>query len=402
MEVVIAWQQEFKSLVKRIYPRFARSQSRQQARSYLQGLLSQVERKNGWQLAESVGQSSPYNLEQFLYRAKWSADEVRDDLRAYVVEQLGDPKAVLVIDETGFPKKGTHSVGVQPQYCGTVGRVTNCQIGVFLAYASSKGQALLDRALYLPESWTNDRERCRKAGVPEEVEFATKPELARQMLERALTAQVPARWVTGDSVYGGHIPLRNWLEAHPIGYVLGLSPKDSLLTLKNWPQRVSHWLADLPDEGWSRLSAGEGSQGPREADWLRLPLADPKTPGWKRWLLLRRSLSDPTEVTPYICFAPAETTLESLVQVAGTRWTVECCFETTKQEVGLDEYEVRSYQGWYRHITLACLAHAFLAVLRAKGLDPLAEAEQAAAEKKTTSQPSSLASFKARRGLISL
>jgi SRSO17 transposase len=401
MEVIIAWQQEFKSLVKRIFPRFARSQSRKQASQYLQGLLSQVERKNGWQLAESLGQSTPYNIEQFLYRAKWSADEVRDDLRAYVVEHLGDPGAVLVIDETGFLKKGSHSVGVQVQYCGTVGRVTNCQIGVFLAYASVKGQSLLDRALYLPESWTNDRERCRKAGVPDTVGFATKPELARQMIARALTAQVPAAWVTGDSVYGGHYPLRNWLEGYPIGYVLAVSPKDTLLNLRRWPQRVSTWLADLPTEGWSRLSAGEGSQGPREYDWLRLPLADPKTPGWKRWLLFRRSLSDPTEVTPYICFAPADTPLETLVQVAGTRWTVESCFETTKQEVGLDEYEVRTYQGWYRHITLACLAHAFLAVLRAKGLDPLVEAEKAEAEKKTKPQPSSLTTFKARRGLIS-
>jgi hypothetical protein len=186
-----------------------------------------------------------------------------------------------------------------------------------------------------------------------------------------------------------------------MGYVLGLSPKDTLLNLKRWPQRVSEWLADLPTEGWRRLSAGEGSQGPREYDWLGLPLADPKTPGWKSWLLLRRSLSDPTEVTPYICFAPANTPLESLVQVAGTRWRVKCCFETTKQEVGLDEYEVRSYQGWYRHITLACLAHAFLAVLRAKGLDPLVEAAKSAAdEKKKNPPPSSLASFKARRGLI--
>jgi SRSO17 transposase len=364
-------------------------------------LLSQVERKNGWQLAESLGQSSPYALQQFLYRAEWSADEVRDDLRAYVVEQLGTAEAVLVIDETGFPKKGDHSVGVQKQYCGTVGRVTNCQIGVFLAYASVKGQSLLDRALYLPESWTSDRERCRKAGVPDEVEFATKPELARQMIEGALRAEVPARWVTGDSVYGGHIPLRNWLEAQPIGYVLALSPKDRVLNQKNWPQRVSQWLTDLPTTGWGRLSAGEGSQGPRESDWLRLPLADPKTPGWNRWLLLRRSLSDPTEVTPYLCFAPADTPLDTLVQVAGIRWTVEGCFETTKQEVGLDDYEVRSYQGWYRHITLACFAHAFLAVLRSQGLDPLAEAQQPEAEKKTTLPPSSLANFKARRGLIS-
>lgn len=398
MDVLTTWREEFDQLMRRLKNRFAHSQSREWAAAYLQGLLSQVQRKNGWQLAETVGATTPYGLQQFLYRAKWNPDDIRDDLRAYVVEHLGDPAAVLVIDETGFVKPGEQSVGVQAQYCGTVGRVTNCQVGVFVVYASTKGATFLDRALYLPESWTNDPERCRKAGVPDEVEFATKPELAQQMIEPAVEAGVPAAWVTGDSVYGGHSGLRNWLEARPLAYVLGVSPKDTLINLDWLPQRVSTWLADLPTAGWTRLSAGDGSKGPRIYDWLRLPLYDPPVAGWKRWLLLRRSLSDPTKVTPYVCFAPAETSLEELVRVAGTRWTVETGFESTKQEVGLDEYEVRSYQGWYRHITLACLAHAFLTVLRAHGLDPLAETE-----KKTESvpQPSSLATFKARRGLIS-
>lgn len=398
MDVLTTWREEFDQLMRRLKNRFAHSQSREWAAAYLQGLLSQVQRKNGWQLAETVGATTPYGLQQFLYRAKWNPDDIRDDLRAYVVEHLGDPAAVLVIDETGFVKQGEQSVGVQAQYCGTVGRVTNCQVGVFVVYASAKGATFLDRALYLPESWTNDPERCRKAGVPDEVEFATKPELAQQMIERAVEAGVPAAWVTGDSVYGGHSGLRNWLEARPLAYVLGVSPKDTLINLDWLPQRVSTWLTDLPTAGWTRLSAGDGSKGPRIYDWLRLPLYDPPVAGWKRWLLLRRSLSDPTKVTPYVCFAPAETSLEELVRVAGTRWTVETGFESTKQEVGLDEYEVRSYQGWYRHITLACLAHAFLTVLRAHGLDPLAETE-----KKTESvpQPSSLSTFKARRGLIS-
>jgi SRSO17 transposase len=398
MDVIPEWQQEFKSLMQRLKHRFAHSQSRDWAAAYLQGLLSQVQRKNGWQLAETVGATTPYGIQQFLYRAKWNPDDIRDDLRHYVVEHLGDPAAVLVIDESGFVKKGPHSVGVQVQYCGTVGRTTNCQVGVFLLYASSTGATFLDRALYLPESWTNDRPRCRQAGVPDEVEFATKPELAWQMIERAVEAGVPAAWVTGDSVYGGHSWLRNWLEARPLGYVLALSPKDTLINLQWVSQRVSTWLADLPSEGWRRLSAGDGSKGPRLYDWLRLPLYDPPVVGWKRWLLLRRSLSDPTQVTPYVCFAPADTALEELVRVAGTRWTVETGFESTKQEVGLDEYEVRTYQGWYRHITLACLAHAFLTVLRAHGLDPLAEIE-----KKTLPLPpsGSLATFKAKRGLIS-
>lgn len=397
MEVIANWQQEFGVLMERLKPRFVHLQSRKWLVAYVQGLLSNVPRKNGWQLAETVGATTPYGLQQFLYRAKWAADDIRDDLHAYVVEQLGDPAAVLVIDETGFVKKGPYCVGVQVQYCGTVGRTTNCQVGVFLAYASSKGATFLDRALYLPESWTSDRPRCCKAGVPDDVEFATKPELAQHMLQRAVEAGVPAAWVTGASVYGGHSGLRNWLESRQLAYVLALSPKDTLINLQWWPQRVSTWLADLPSEDWVCLSAGDGSKGPRLYDWLRLPLYNPAVVGWQRWLLLRRSLTDPTQVTPYVCFAPVETSLTQLVRVAGTRWTIENGFESTKQEVGLDEYEVRSYQGWYRHITLACLAHAFLTVLRAHGLDPLAEPE-----KKTVSNPqlSSLATFKARRGLI--
>jgi SRSO17 transposase len=398
MDVIPEWQQEFKRLMQRLKSRFAHSQSRDWAAAYLQGLLSNMPRKNGWQLAESVGATTPYGIQQFLYRAKWNPDDIRDDLRHYVIEHLGQPEAVIVIDETGFVKKGPHSVGVQVQYCGTVGRTTNCQVGVFLAYASAKGQTFLDRALYLPQSWTKDPDRCRQVGVPDELEFATKPELARQMLQRAVQAGVPVTWVTGDSVYGGHWPLRHWLEAQPVAYVLAVSPKDTLLNRQGWPYLVKTWLADLPSQGWRRLSAGAGSKGPRLYDWLRLPLADPPVAGWQRWLLLRRSLSDPTDLTPYVCFAPAETSLEDLVRVAGTRWTVENNFETTKQEVGLDEYEVRTYQGWYRHITLACLAHAFLTVLRAHGLDPLTEPEK---KTTTTQRPSSLSTFKAKRGLMS-
>jgi SRSO17 transposase len=359
-------------------------------------LLSNIPRKNGWQLAEQVGDRTPYGLQQFLYRATWDADEVRDDLQVYVRQQLGDPQAVLVVDESGFVKKGAHSVGVGAQYCGCVGRVTNCQVGVFLTYATGQGHTFLDRALYLPESWTADRERCRAAGVPDEVAFATKPELAQQMLARALAAGVVAKWVTADSVYGGHYLLKHWLERAPIGYVLALSPKDTVLDTRGMPQRVSTYLADLPPTGWQRLSAGQGSKGERWYDWLSLPLAAPTLAGWQRWLLVRRSLIDPADLTAYVCFGPADTTLPEMVQVAGTRWTVEQCFEGAKQQVGLDEYEVRSYQGWYRHITLACLAHAFLTVLRAHGLDPLADQGQ-----KKTSPPSSLAAFKARRGLTS-
>jgi SRSO17 transposase len=296
-----------------------------------------------------------------------------------------------VVDETGFLKKGDKSAGVQPQYSGAAGRTANAQIGVFLTYASSRGHTFLDRALYLPASWTDDRERCRAAGIPDEVAFATKPAQAQAMLERALGAGVPAAWVTADSVYGDVKYLRVWLEARPIGYVLAVSGKDTVVG-PDWQQRrISAYLADPPTAGWQRLSAGDGAKGPRWYDWVRLPLIAPLVDGWERWVLLRRSVADPTEVTPYVCFAPTGTTLAELARVAGTRWTVEICFEAAKQEVGLDEYEVRSWTGWHRHITLACLAHAFLTVVRAHGVDPLAE------PKKGDRLSGSLARFRASR-----
>lgn len=398
METIANWAEAFDELVERIGGRFSRSEARERARAYLQGLLSNIPRKNGWQLAEILGDETPYGLQQFLYRAKWGADEVRDDLRRYVIEQLGDPESVLVVDETGFLKKGNRSVGVQVQYCGSVGKITNCQVGVFLTYANRQGHTFLDRALYLPESWSQDRPRCRAAGVPDEVTFATKPELAQQMLERTVKAGVPAQWVTADSVYGGNAKLCYWLESVELGYVLAVSPKDTVLNLDWRPVRVSHLLNQLPQDGWQRLSAGAGSKGERWYDWFWLPLYDRDLEGWQRGLLVRRSLSDPTKLTPYVWFAPLSTPLTKLVSVAGTRWSVEQCFEGAKQEVGLDQYEVRSYQGWYRHITLACLAHAFLTVLRAYGLDPLTDATP---KKSPPTQPSSLATFKARRGLTS-
>lgn len=391
MTAIAAWTEDFSALVTRIGPRFARAEARGHAADYLQGLLSHTERKNGWQLAETVGDATPYGIQQFLYRAAWDPDAVRDDLRAYVVEHLGDPQGILVIDETGFLKKGEKSVGVQRQYSGTAGRRENCQIGVFLTYASPRGHTFLDRALYLPASWTDDRDRCRAAGIPDEVAFATKPAQAQAMLERALDAGVPAAWVTADSVYGDVKYLRVWLEARPIGYVLAVSGKDTVWEAGWRQRRIGAYLAEPPPEGWARLSAGDGAKGPRYYDWLRLPLAAPLVAGWQRWVLLRRSVADPTEITAYVCFCPAGTTLADLVQVAGARWTVEICFEAAKQEVGLDQYEVRSWTGWYRHVTLACLAHAFLTVVRAHGVDPLGAAEKGGPPRR------SLARFRASR-----
>jgi SRSO17 transposase len=381
---------------RRLAPYFERAEPRRRALAYLRGLLSPAERKNSWQLAEVSGDATPYGLQHLLRRALWDPEAVRDELRAYLIEHLGDTNAVLVIDETGFLKKGRHSAGVARQYSGAAGRIDNCQIGVFVAYASRHGQALLDRELYLPREWTDDPGRCRQAGIPEERRFATKPQLAQAMLQRILAAGVPARWVTGDSVYGDDRRLRMGLEAQPHAYVLAVSGKEYVWL--DWYQRqVKTVLAALPEDGWSRLSAGDGTKGPRWYDWRWLSLAEPLEPGWCRGLLVRRSISDPRELQAYVVFAPQDTLLEQVVRVAGTRWTVESCFEAGKGEVGLAHDEVRSWTGWYRHITLAMWALALLTVLRAGAI-------AVAALKKSLpppQRPSSLAAFKAGRGLRS-
>jgi SRSO17 transposase len=392
VDTVRAWLLELTEVERRIGARFPRWDARRRAGAYLRGLLSPVERKNGWQLAEVNGDDTPYGVQHLLGRAIWDADAVRDDLRGYVMAHLGTPEGVMVIDETGFLKKGRHSAGVARQYSGTAGRVENCQIGVFLAYASAWGQALLDRALYLPKEWTNDRERCALAGIPPERAFATKPALARSMLEQAFLAGVGARWVTGDSVYGDDRRLRMWLEEDEHAYVLAVSGKEYVW--RGWRQeQVKTVLATLPEEGWTRCSAGAGAKGPRWYDWSWLPLAAPIQPAWRRWLLVRRSISQPTELTAFVVFAPQATTVAEAVPVAGTRWTIESSFEAAKGDVGLDHYEVRSWTGWYRHITLAMWAYALLAVVRARHLQELP------LPKKMLSQAplNSLAAFKAAR-----
>jgi SRSO17 transposase len=351
-------------VARRLAPYFARSESRQRVMAYLRGLLSEAERKNSWQVAEVCGEPTPYGFQYLLSRADWDAEAVRDELRHYVMQHLGDPNGVLVLDETGFLKKGQHSAGVARQYSGTAGKVENCQIGVFLSYTSPLGHALLDRELYLPRAWTEEGERCRQAGIPTDRAFATKPQLARQMLARAFAAGVPAQWVTGDSVYGGDRRLRLWLEGRPQPYVLAVSSKE-YVGLGSQQRHVKTLLASLPPEGWTRLSAGDGTKGPRWYDWRWLPLAAPQAAGWGRWLLVRRRLSTPTELTAYVVFAPHTTSLPEVVRVAGSRWTVESGFEEAKGEVGLDHYEVRSWTGWYRHITLAMWALALLTVMRA-------------------------------------
>ena len=356
----VDWARGLDELVERIAPRFRRIEPRRRVRAYLAGLLSPVDRKNGWQLAEHAGDRTPDAVQEFLARMRWDADQVRDDLRAYVVAQLGDAEGVLVLDETGFVKKGMKSVGVQRQYSGTAGRIENCQIGVFLSYASRHGHALIDRALYLPEVWADDPARRRAAGVPETTAFATKPQLGRQMLISAFAADLPCRWVTGDSVYGADYALRRCIEKSGRGYVLAVTSRQRLGF-----KTVADWLEDVPRNGWQRLSAGDGAKGPRLDDWAYLPCdwLDAAS-GWRKGLLIRRKLAHPEVFTFSLTLAPEAAGLSDLVRVAGTRWTIEACFEAAKGEVGLDQYEVRSWTGWHRHITLAMLAHAYLAVLR--------------------------------------
>ena len=351
------WATGLEAIVGWIAPRFGRVEPRRRALAYLRGLLSAAERKNSWQLAEQAGDRTPDGMQDFLSRVHWEAELVRDDLRAYVAAHLGDEQAVL--DESGFLKKGDKSCGVQRQYSGTAGRIENCQIGVFLSYASRHGQALIDRALYLPHSWAADRLRRLGAGVPETVVFMTKPKLGAAMLKRAFAAGMPCAWVVGDSVYGADYELRRCIEQHGRGYIMTVTSAQRL-----GYKPVADWLEEVAAKAWQRLSAGAGAKGPRLYDWAYLPYRAAVAPGWQKGLLIRRKIKQPSEFTFYLTLSPTTTTLAELVQVAGRRWTVEVCFEAAKGEVGLDQYEVRSWTGWHRHITLAMLAHAYLAVLR--------------------------------------
>ena len=364
------WAVGLSALHQRIGKHFVRAEPRQLAYDYLQALLSPIERKNGWQIAEHVGAATPDGVQRLLATAHWDADHVRDDLRSYVVEHLGHPEAVLVIDETGFLKKGTKSVGVKRQYSGTAGRIENCQIGVFLAYASPWGRTFLDRELYLPEEWATDAERRNEAGVPPAVAFATKPQIARRMLARACQAGVPAAWVTADSVYGGDFTLRKELTERKQRYVVAVSSTQALWVWDNGvPQQrsIREVVARVAPNAWVQLSAGDGAKGPRVYDWTWGVVRESAfQEGWLEWWVARRSVSDPTDIAYYLACAPADTVLQTIVQVAGTRWAVEESLETAKGEMGLDQYEVRKWTGWYRHITLALLAHAFLTVTRAQ------------------------------------
>lgn len=345
--------------------RFGRAEPRRTAREFVLGLLSPVERKNCWWLAERAGHGDPQAMQRLLRAAVWDADAVRDDLRAFVAARLGDPAGVLICDETGFLKKGTGSVGVQRQYSGTAGRIENSQVGVFLSYAAARGRALIDRRVYLPRSWTDDPARCAAAGIPAGVEFATKPVLALEMITKAVAATVPAAWVASDEAYGDNGAFRAGVAKLGLGYVLAVSCDHQIPV---WPGgkrrlRADHIAAAVPAGAWHRISAGAGSKGPRWYDWA---WASVHQPGHS--LLIRRG-SDGT-LAFYRCWSPAPVPLSTLVRVAGTRWAVEEGFQAAKGQVGLDHYQVRTWTGWHRFITLAMLALAFLMTCAAAAAPP--------------------------------
>jgi SRSO17 transposase len=356
-----AWSESFNEMFMQVAGVFSNARVRRHGRAYLLGLLSRSERKNSWQLAEFAGDASPDGLQRLLNFSPWDEDAARDALARYVARSMGDLAAVLAVDETGFLKKGRMSAGVARMYTGTAGRVENCQVGVFAAYVTPDGgRALVDRELYLPEKWAGDRDRCRAAGIGEEVAFATKPKLAEKMIARARDAGIPFAWVAGDEVYGGNPGLRSWLEEQEIAYVMATACND-MIPVAGGGMQAGGLAALVPKAGWQRLSCADGSKGPRLYDWA-LVAAD--SPGHR--LLVRRSLQPgekgQLELAFFRCWSPWPVTLAELVAVAGARWGVEDCFAEAKREAGLDHYQVRKYRAWYRHVTLAMLAHAFLAV----------------------------------------
>jgi SRSO17 transposase len=384
------WGVDFLRFCARFADVFRRKEPRAQAIKYLRGLMAPVPRKNSWQVAEAVGDAIPDATQRLLYRAQWSADAARDRLLRYTIEMFGEEDGIGVVDETGFIKKGTHSVGVKRQYSGTAGKIENCQIGTFLSYATAKGHVLLDRRLYLPEEWAKDPKRREEAKIPADVVFQTKPEQAMAMLEAAWQAGMPMRWVTGDEVYGDSTELRGLVARHERWYVLAVQaltpiwttrppvmepavqkrgrPRTKARLAEGAPlaTTVKQVVARWHESRWQRLTVAEGEKGLITYDWAcqRVVESSGGLPERDAWLLARRSISNPTDIAYYLSNAPVDMPLLKLAQVASTRYTVEQCIEEAKGETGLDDYEVRFWHSWYRHITLSMMAHTWLASVR--------------------------------------
>ena len=367
------WASSLRDVKARMRPLFTQERVAASASSFLDGLLSTEPRKTGWMRAEAAGDPGPWRQQAILGRGRWDADALRDIVRDYAVETLAEADAVLVLDETGFLKKGNASCGVARQYTGSAGKITNCQIGVFAAYVSRHGHAFIDWALYLPRAWTSNAARLAAAHVPSDVRFATKPQLGARMIARAIAAGVPFAWVTADTVYGvGAVEMA--LRKAGKGYVLGVSSDHQFHSWDREPV-IGGTAEDIAQQlelsAWQRLSAGDGTKGPRLYDWAYLELADLEAAEfsgtsdglWTRGLLIRRSISD-GEMAYFATWCPAGTGIETLVAVEGRRWAVEQGFEVAKSELGLDHNETRSWHGWHRHVSLVMLALAMLTTIR--------------------------------------
>jgi len=376
------WALSLRQVHQRLAPHFARPEVRQHALLYLQAILSDIPRKNGWQIAEHARQARPYGMQRLLSRAVWDEAGVRDELRTLVCQTLSPPGSavdeppfpILVLDESGFPKRGRHSAGVGPQYCGATGQVENCQVGVFLSYVTARGHALIDRELYLPEDWCCDLPRRQAAHIPETVSFQTKPELAQLMVQRAQAAHLPIRWVVADTVYGHCPDLRVFLQEQGYAYALAV-PSTEVVCVQTRAGILLSDVASIAHQGlrardWQRLSASQGTKGERLFDWARLPVMHAGTVDGRNFLVIRRCLDDPDELAYYLVYAPLDTPLSIIVQSIGARWHIEEDLQATKA-LGLDQYEVRSYRGWYRHITLVLLAYAFLVSICLQAPRPL-------------------------------
>jgi SRSO17 transposase len=363
-EQVQGWDEALQGFFLEFSHHFSRVETRWQARKYLRGLMAPLERRNGWTLAEQAGDATPDSMQALLCSPCFDRDAVRDAVRSRIVAEIGDPGGVLIADETGFIKKGKRSAGVQRQYTGTSGKVDNCQIGVFLAYHTPAGRALIDRELYLPKSWTDDRDRCRKANIGDEITFATKPQQAKAMLERAVEAQVPFAWFTADEAYGQNPGLRDWCQQQDIAYVMATRKDHEIPSGLHTTTRVDHLIAKIRAGAWRRISCGDGAHGPRVYDWVSVPIRSSFPHGRRGWVLTRRNITT-GELAYYVCFGPRGTRLRTLVRTAGARWAVEEGFQIAKNETGLDQYQVRRYDAWYAHITLAMAAAAFLTIIRA-------------------------------------
>jgi SRSO17 transposase len=354
------WDREFDGVLTMIKPLFRRPESRQHAENYLRGLLAPLEKKNSWTIFRYIGEPEPKRLQRFLNLTPWDEDQLRDANLKYAMKHFSDPRGTLIADPTGFAKKGKKSAGVQRQYSGTLGRVDNCQIGTFLAYADTHGnRVLVDRELYIPEeSWCENPERCKEAGIPDDYEFATRPQQVRAMIERMTAAGLPFAWFAADEEFGQNPGLRKFLEGENISYVMAI-PKNTRVTSPDGSEKeIQLIVPELREHDWSRRACGIGTKGFRIYEWAFIACAEPDVQ-----YMVRRNI-DTGEVAYYRCYNPRHEPAGELVRVAGTRWPVEECFEAAKGEAGLDQYQVRLYRAWYRHVTLAMLALTFLAVVR--------------------------------------